>query len=309
MKVLVTGGCGFVGSHVVDALIAKGHEVLIFDNLSTGKKDYIPKSATLYKGDITKFKNLDKAFSRFKPEVVVHTAAQVMLRRSLEDPVFDARVNFIGTLNVMEACQKHKDSVKKVIYTGTGGAAYGDPKKLPVAEEAEKIPLSPYGCSKVSAEFYVRSYSINNGFDHLIFRFGNVYGPRDDAGTKRVIPVFVEGLTKGKEFSIFGDGKQTRDFLFVKDISKLVADNVDKKTGGKTYNLASGEGISVNDVYKVVAKALGIDKDAPHKEAIKGEVRFIFLDIKKARRELGFKPTSFEDGMKETVEWFKGLKK
>ncbi|MBN2142932.1 GDP-mannose 4,6-dehydratase [Candidatus Woesearchaeota archaeon] len=309
MKILVTGGCGFIGSHIVDSLIGKGHEVLIFDNLSTGKKDYIPKGVELFKGDITEPKQVEKAFSKFNPDVVVHTAAQVMLRKSLEEPLFDAKTNVFGTINVMEACQKHKESVKKIIYTGTGGAAYGEPKKLPVPETADKIPLSPYGCSKVSAEYYVRSYCINNGFDHLIFRFGNVYGPRDNPDTKRVIPIFVEGLMKGKDFSIFGDGKQTRDFLYVKDIARLVAENIEQTTGGKTYNLASGEGTSVNKVYETVAKGLGIDKEAPHKEAIKGEVRFIFLDIKKAKKELGFKPTSFEDGMKETIEWFKAPNK
>ena len=301
MRILVTGGCGFVGSHVVDELLAGRHEVLAFDNLSTGHREFC--RAKLVVGDIRDAGAVNKAFASFRPDVVVHTAAQVMLRKSTDEPTFDATTNVLGTINILEACRHNK--VKKIIYTATGGACYGEPKKLPVPETAEKEPLSPYGCSKYSAELYVRAYSHNYGFDHLIFRFGNVYGPRDDPGTKRIIPIIAQGLIRKTDFSIFGDGKQTRDFLYVKDISRTVAAWVGKKPKASVYNLASGKGISINEVYDVIAADLGSKEKAKHTKAIAGEVRFIFLDIKKARKDLGFKPTPFRDGMRETMQYFR----
>lgn len=301
MKILITGGAGFVGSHIVDDLLKNNHDVLVVDNFSTGKKEYV--QTNFKEVDITNHDELEKVFEEFKPEVVVHTAAQVMLRVSLNTPFFDAQQNILGTISVLECCKKH--GVKKVIYTATGGACYGEPEVLPVPETAPKQPLSPYGCSKFSAEKYVHAYAKLYEFDYLILRFGNVYGPRDDPATKRAMCVFIDALLNKKPFSIFGDGKQTRDFLYVKDISRIVSENITNFTGRKTYNLASGIGISINKIYELIAAELEISEEAKHTDAIKGEVREIYLDITKAKEELGWKPTSIEKGVKETVKWFK----
>lgn len=302
MRILVTGGCGFIGSHIVDILQSKGHDVLSVDNLSFGKKSRI--KAPNRRIDITKTDSLLRVFKSFKPEVVVHTAAHTMARESITNPFFDAHTNIFGTLSVLE-CARKTGGVKKVIYTATGGACYGEPEVLPAPENAPALPLSPYGASKYSAEKYVHLYSKMYGFDHLIFRFGNVYGPRDDPATKRVIAVFADALLKGKKFQVFGDGKQTRDFLYVMDIAKMVGKYVNRKTPSHIYNLASGVGVSVNEIYAIIVKNLGIDRKPEYVDAVKGEVRDITLDISKAVKELKWKPTSFEKGMKETIAWFK----
>jgi len=304
MKVLVTGGCGFVGSHLVDKLINKGYEVVVLDNLSTGKKERLNPKAKLIMGDITKPTEIEIIFEAEKPEIVIHTAAQVMLRKSIEEPVFDAMTNIIGTINVLEACKKSK--VKKIIYTSTGGARYGNPKYLPVDENHELSPSAPYGISKHTAEHYVKMYSDLYGFDYLIFCFGNVYGPRDDPKCKRVTALFSEQIINGEQPVIFGDGKQTRDFLYVVDLAEFITNSIEKTPEHKLFNLANGEQVSVNYIFEELKKISGYTGEAKHIDAIKGEVRDIVLDTKLAQKELGWKPkTSMKDGLKETFDWLK----
>lgn len=303
-KIILTGGAGFIGSHIADLLIKKGEQLVIIDNLSTGKKEYINPKAKFYKADITDAKEINRIFETEKPEIVIHTAAQVMLRLSIEQPVLDAMINIIGTINILEACKNNK--VKKIIYTATGGARYGEPKYLPVDENHEINPSSPYGISKHTAEHYIKMYAEINDFDYLIFGFGNVYGPRDDPACKRVTSIFTYQLLKGETPTIFGDGDQTRDFIYVKDLAEFIVESIDKNPKSKFFNLADGKQISVNDIYKILQKLVGTKKEANHIQAIKGEVRDIVLDTALAKKELGWKPKhTFEEGLKETYEWFK----
>jgi UDP-glucose 4-epimerase len=302
MKVLVTGGAGFIGSHIVDELVKRGHKVIVVDDLSTGKKEFVNKKAKFYKADITK--KIEGIFLKEKPEIVIHTAAQVMLRKSLDAPIDDAKRNIIGTINVLEACRK--SGVKKIIYTSTGGARYGEPQYLPVDEGHPLKPTSPYGISKHTAEHYIYAYSLLYGTEYLIFCFGNVYGPRDDPACKRVTAIFSHLMTKREAPKIFGDGKQTRDFIFVKDLAEFIVGSMNKKPEHRLFNLSNGEQISVNQIFSILKKISGFKGEAEHLPAIKGEVRDIRLDTSLAKKELGWKPkTAFEDGLKETFEWQK----
>ncbi|VVB74502.1 GDP-L-fucose synthase [uncultured archaeon] len=306
MKILVSGGAGFVGSHIVDKLILEGHDVIVIDNLSSGKREHLNKKAVLYERDITK--SVEDIFEKERPEIVIHTAAQVMLRRSLEEPVFDAMTNIIGTINVLEACRKNE--VKKIIYTSTGGARYGEPKYLPVDENHPLNPLAPYGISKHTAEHYIFAYEKLYGLNYLIFGFGNVYGPRDDPRFGRVIAVFARAILQGAKPKIFGDGEQTRDFVYVKDLADFIVGSIKKNPEHKLFNLANGEQVSVNKIFEELKKASGFLGEAEHIAAVKGEIRDICLDTTLAKNELGWTAkTPLSRGIRETFEYFKSALK
>jgi len=308
MKILVTGGCGFVGSHLVDKLVDRGYDIVVVDNLSSGKKEFLNPKARLIVEDIKNAENIEKIFQEEKPAYVIHTAAQVMLRKSIEEPLFDAMTNIIGTINVLEACRKNK--VKKIVYTSTGGARYGNPKYLPVDENHPLEPSAPYGISKHTAEHYVKAYSDLYGLDYLIFCFGNVYGPRDDPKCKRVTALFSDLIIRGEQPIIFGDGGQTRDFLYVIDLAEFIANSIEKNPTHKLFNLANGEQTSVNEIFCELKKISAYAGEAKHIEAIKGEVRDIVLDTTLAQKELGWKPkTSMKQGLKETFKWLKANQK
>jgi UDP-glucose 4-epimerase len=302
MKVLVTGGAGFVGSHIVDSLIDKNYEVVVVDNLSSGKREFINPGAVFYKRDITK--EITDIFKKERPDVVIHAAAQVMLRRSIEEPVFDAETNIIGTIRVLEGCRK--SGVKRIIYTSTGGARYGEPGYLPVDEKHPISPLAPYGISKHTAEHYIEVYSRLYGIDYLIFCFGNVYGPRDDPRFGRVIAVFSKAILERKKPIIFGDGEQTRDFVYVKDLAGFIAGSINKKHRSRIFNLANGEEVSVNKIFEGLKRISNFKKDSKKVGAIKGEVREIVLDTTLAKTELGWSPkTSLREGLAQTYSYFK----
>jgi UDP-glucose 4-epimerase len=304
LKVLVTGGCGFIGSHIVDELVKKSYDVMVIDNLSTGKKERLNSKAKLIVADIKNGSELIKIFKSEEPEIVIHTAAQVMLRKSLEEPIFDAVTNIIGTINVLEACKQ--SNVKKIIYTSTGGARYGNPKYLPVDENHELKPASPYGISKHTAEHYVNLYKELYNLDYLIFCFGNVYGIRDDPKCKRVTSLFADQILKGEQPIIFGDGEQTRDFIFVLDLAEFIVNSIEKNPKHKLFNLANGTQVSVNQIFNELKNISGYKKDAKHIDAIKGEVRDIVLDTKLAQQELGWKPkTTIKEGIRLTFEALK----
>lgn len=308
MKVLVTGGCGFVGAHLVDKLVSKGYEVVVLDNLSTGRKEFLNPKAKLCLADIRFSNEVDSVFEKEKPEIVVHCAAQVMLRKSIEEPIFDAMTNVIGSLNILEACKKN--GVKRIVYTSTGGARYGNPKYLPVDENHPLEPSSPYGISKHTVEHYIKAYKELFGLDYLIFCFGNVYGPRDDPKCKRVTAIFSDQIISGQEPVIFGDGGQTRDFLFVLDLAELIANSLEKNPEHRLFNLANGTQTSVTEIYTALKEISGYKGEAKHIDAIKGEVRDICLDTTLAIKELGWNPkTTMKEGLRQTYEWLKNNQK
>lgn len=301
MKILVTGGAGFIGSHIVDSLIEKGEEVVIIDNLSTGRPEFINSNAKFYNEDITK--DINYIFEKEKPTIVIHAAAQVMLRKSLENPIEDAKINIFGTINILESCRKN--NVQKIIYTSTGGARVGEPKYFPVDEFHPLNPCSPYGISKHTAEHYVWMYNQLYGLPYIIFCFGNVYGPRDRPENKRVTSLFISNMLKNQPPKIFGDGNQTRDFIYVKDLANFIVDSINKSPEHRLFHLANGEQTSVNQIFNVLKKLIGFEQNPEYIEAIKGEVKDIVLNTTLVQKELGWSPShSIEEGLSETLDWF-----
>lgn len=303
MKILVTGGAGFIGSHIVDALIAHSYCVCIIDNLSTGKKKNLNPKAKFYKIDI-RDKKLESIFKKEKPDFVCHEAAHIDLRASVRDPIFDAHNNIIGSLNVLQNCVKYK--IKKIIFASTGGALYGDAKIIPTSETYPASPVSPYGVAKLSVEYYLHYYFKMFGLPYVALRYANVYGPRQDAHHEAgVVAIFTERMLSGRQPIIFGTGKQTRDYVFVSDV---VMANIlalrSKKIG--FYNVGTGVETSVNQLFRKLAKITGAKVKEVHSLAAPGEQKRSCLSFAKIHHELGWKPTvSLDEGLQKTVEWFK----
>ena len=295
MKILVTGGCGFIGSTIVDLLIENGHEVVVLDNLSTGNKENLNEKAKFYEKDIRM--NLSKIFEEEKFDVVIHEAAQINVRSSMENPINDAEINILGSLNLIELSKKF--DVKKFIYASSGGAMYGDPEKIPCDEEHKINPLSPYGFSKGAVEWYI----VNSGLKFRVLRYSNVYGPRQDPkGEAGVISIFIDNMLEGKKCFINGNGEQTRDFVYVEDVAKANLIALEKEG---YFNIGTGEEISVNNLFEGIKKVVG-KGEKENRDEIKGEVFRISLDVSKAERELGWKAeVKIEDGLRRTVEYFK----
>lgn len=302
MKLLITGGAGFIGSWIAEFAIKAGHSVSVVDNLSSGDASLLNSQARLYRQDI--LENMDIVFEREKPDVVIHAAAHVMVRESIKNPAKDATTNILGTINVLEHCRRHK--VKKIIYTSTGGARVGNPEYLPVDEKHPINPTSPYGISKHTAEHYVWLYNHLYGLDYLIFCFGNVYGPRDNPRSMRIIPFFLQHILAGRTPTIFGSGEQTRDFIYVEDLAKLIVDCISSSPKHRLFHLAYGTQVSVNQVYSLLQKFTGFKNPANHAPAVEGEVKDIVLDTMLVQKELGWRPeTDIESGIRKTAEWFK----
>ena len=301
MRVLVTGGAGFIGSHVADRYIELGHEVAVIDDLSTGRKANLNPKAKFYEKSICD-DDLMEVFKDFAPEVVNHHAAQVNVRRSVEDPAYDARVNVIGSINLYRCAAE--SGCGKVVYISSGGACYGEPEKIPADEDTPVHPLCPYGCSKYAAEKYLELYSKLYGFRYTVLRYANVYGPRQDPhGEAGVVAVFSQLLLAGKTPNIFGDGSKTRDYVFVKDVVEanvLALDGGD----GRAYNVGTGRETTDDEIFEAVRKAVGADIQAVHTDFREGEVRHIALDASRLRSELGWTPCiSLEAGVPSTVEY------
>jgi UDP-glucose 4-epimerase len=307
LKILVTGGAGFVGSHITDALLAKGHEVIVVDNLSTGKLEFVNPQATFYHLDITD-PELEDVFSRHKPEMVSHHAAQKDVNKSIQQPIFDAQVNILGTLNLLENCVKF--GVERFIFASSGGTLYGEPMSLPVAEDHPERPVSPYGVSKLTTEHYLRFYRKVHSLDYVSLRYANIYGPRQDPyGEAGVVAIFTLRLLEGKPAVIYGDGEQVRDFLFVEDaVAANLAALELQSPGGLVLNIGTAVGTSVKLLLEKLTCSLGCDFTPTYQPARDGEIRTSYLDIQRARTFLGWSPkVSLAEGLLKTVESFKVL--
>jgi len=303
MKTLITGGAGFIASNIADRLIAEGHQVGIVDNLLTGKEKNIPREAIFYKEDIRNY-ILKHIFEVSKPEVVLHYAAQIDVRKSVENPAYDLDINGMGMVNVLEQCRKN--NVKKVIYASSGGCVYGNTNKFPTPETEERRPESPYGITKMLGEQYLDFYNKVHGLNYTILRYGNIYGPRQDSkGEAGVIDIFANQMLDDKPIIIYGDGEQIRDYTFVGDV---VNANVAALTKGdnQVFNIASERPISVKNLYHIINNAMGQKSDAVYMPARKGELMRSELDCTKAHDILGWKAkVSLEDGIRQTIQWIK----
>jgi UDP-glucose 4-epimerase len=303
---IVTGGAGFIGSHVVDALLAAGHEVTVIDDLSSGSSAKVPAGARLCELDIVDRVALDRVFEEVQPSSVFHLAAQASVTASVADPGRDCAVNVLGTLNVIDAATKLGAPVS---FTSTGGALYGDEAPLPTSEERIPAPLAPYGASKWAAEAYVNTWSLSSGVPHAVCRLGNVYGPRQSPhGEAGVVAIFSDHLRTGKVPKMFGHGKPTRDYVYVEDVvSALIAAN---GTAG-TFNVATGVETDVATLWSVLREAAGSDIEPELADLRPGELRRSCLDTSLAARELGWRATvEIGDGLRRTfaalVEEFEG---
>ena len=307
MKILVTGGAGFIGSHLVDRLVQEGHQVSVIDNLSTGKRKNLNKKARLYKMDIQSSK-IDRVFRKERPIIVVHLAAQMNVRLSTEDPTFDASVNILGMINLLEHSVRH--GVRKVTFSSSGGAAYGEQDVFPAPETHRTDPLSPYGISKLAGEKYLAYYAFVSGVRYVALRFGNVYGPRQDSeGEAGVIAIFTKQMLKGEQPVINGTGMQTRDFVYVEDVVESVMATLSPDIEG-IYNVGTGQETSVNDCYKILKDLTKSECKDLHGPGKKGEQLRSVLDVTKIREKFGWDPqVSIAEGLERTVEFFRSQKK
>jgi len=301
VTVLVTGGAGFIGSHVAEALVAGGEDVVVLDDLSTGKRENVPEGAELVEGDIREPQ--DALFGRVKPAVCFHLAAQADVRVSVARPDHDAKINVLGTINILQAALEHDT---RIVFSSTGGAIYGECER-PATEDAPRHPLAPYGTSKLAGEEYLATYNRLHEARHVTLRYGNVYGPRQDPkGEAGVVAIFLSRLTSGEQPRIFGDGSQGRDYVYVGDVVRATLAAAEHDGG--VFNVGTGRETSVVELYELCRRVAGKeDVEAVFAPPRPGELQRSVLDISHAVDELGWRPEhSLEDGLRETWEWMLG---
>ncbi len=305
MKILVTGGAGFIGSHVVDAYVSAGHEVAVIDNLSSGQSGNVNPAAQMNRLDIRDQEGVAATIASFKPEIVNHHAAQSEVPKSVADPMYDASVNIVGGLNILKASVDH--GVKKLIFSSTGGALYGEPDVVPADEDHPVRPLSPYGTSKYSFEQYLGTFMRTFGLEYTVLRYANIYGPRQDfmAEEGRVIAIFASRMLAGKAVTIDGDGEQSRDMLHVADVATANIHALDRGAGG-VYHVSTGIPVTINDLFRKLALLTDYKLAPNYGPARKGDVYRIALDNSRARRDLGWEPRmQLEEGLSLTVDYFR----
>ena len=299
--ILVTGGAGFIGSHVVDAYVAKGHTVIVVDDMSSGNPDFLNKAVTFYEMDI-RSPQIGEIFDEHAIDIVSHHAAQIDVRKSVDDPLYDADVNVKGTLNLLDLCIKHK--VKKIIFSSTGGAIYGTPQNLPADENCPPRPECPYGTSKLCAEQFIMLYARMYKLGYTILRYPNVYGPRQSPhGEAGVCSILAGLMLAGQTPTLYGHGKAFRDYVYVADIASANLLALEKGNG-ETINLGSGKAVSVKELYDIVAELTGFTGKPVLKPLRPGEVEGIYITGKRAAAELGWKPAvGLKDGLAKTVDF------
>lgn len=303
MRILITGGAGFIASHVAEAYLRAGHRVTIVDNLSTGKRANIPKRAQFENADI-RSPRLLRIFHRFKPELLNHHAAQMDVRKSVADPEWDANINIMGTLNLLKCCKMN--GVRKVIFSSSGGVIYGECGPRPPDEESPARPASPYGISKLAGEKYIQNWGETSGGSALIFRYGNVYGPRQDPfGEAGVVAIFIRKMLFRKPVFIFGDGRQIRDFVFVEDVARV--NLLALRAGGRgVLNIGTGTSASINEIFRSLARLTHYPLAPRRKPQRAGELFRSRLAVKKAKRLLGWRASvSIHEGLEKTVNYFR----
>jgi UDP-glucose 4-epimerase len=303
MKVLVTGGAGFIGSHLVDRLIQEGHEVVVVDNLSTGKRRNLNRAARFFKLDIQSWR-LERVFRNERPNLVMHLAAQMDVRKSVEDPIFDAQVNVLGMLNILQQAIKY--GVQKVVFSSSGGAIYGEQEIYPAPESHVMRPLSPYGISKLCGEQYLSYYQRVNGLQIVSLRYANVYGPRQDPdGEAGVVAIFIQKLLNNEQAIVNGNGRQTRDFVYVEDVVEANLAVMGQEIQG-TYNVGTGEETSINDLLRILVRHTNSTCKEVHGPAKNGEQTRSVIDSSKLRQELSWESrTELSEGLKRTVDYFR----
>lgn len=304
MKIMVTGGAGFIGSHVADTFVKNGHEVIIVDDLSTGRRSNLNPAATFYEVDI-RSPEMTEIFEKERPQVVDHHAAQMDVRRSVEDPLFDAEVNVMGSIKLIELAREY--NVERFIYISTGGAVYGEPEYLPCDEDHPINPICPYGASKHTVEHYLFMYRELYDLEYVVLRYPNVYGPRQDPhGEAGVVAIFSGQMLKNAPVIINGDGKQERDFVYVEDCARANLLALKTENTNTIFNLGYGVGTTINEVYENLRDITDYQLTAEHGPQKAGETRRIFLEAKKADKHLDWKPTiGLNAGLRETVNYFR----
>jgi UDP-glucose 4-epimerase len=301
-RIIVTGGAGFIASHIVDRYLDLGHEVIVVDNLATGCREHVNPAARFYELDVR-----SPEFARLivaeRPETINHHAAQTKVAVSAERPDYDAQVNLQGIINLLSAAAE--SGVRKVIFASSGGTVYGTCDHLPIPEDEPFAPQSPYGISKAASEYYLRFFAANRGVHYTALRYANIFGPRDTVSSEHVITVFIERLFSGQTPIIQWDGEQAKDYLYVDDV---VEANVLALERGddQAYNIGSGTPISVNEIYRLLVDVTGISIPAGHGPRRVGDVRLFYIDCAKAARELGWTPhVPFDEALRRTVTWYR----
>lgn len=302
MKILVTGGAGFIGSHIVDALVERRHVVSVIDNLSTGKKQFVNPKTAFYHADVCNTKSIATLFRKIRPACVIHHAAQLDLRYSVSHPIVDARTNIIGTLNLLEESVRHR--VRRFMFASTGGALYGEARIIPTPETYPTNPISPYGVAKLSVEHYLHYYEKQYGLSTLALRYANVYGPRQNGqGEAGVVAIFCSRLQARQPLVINGDGRQTRDYVYVGDVVNANLRAVRSRATG-AVNIGTGREVSVNTLVRMLAVSAHMKATPKYGPAKPGEQRRSALHAKLADRTLGWKPrVSLEQGLAKTFQW------